>query len=95
MTSQIPGDPVRDLLALMAELEPSLDAGAVLAALGRAAAVPAGQRRVARAVTGDPGLLTGQGAGPRSRAFSSSSASLPLRARPRWPRLRAPATAGR
>jgi hypothetical protein len=62
VTSRIPGDPVGDLLALLAELEPSVGEAAVLSALWQAAANPAGQRRVARAVTGDPDLLTGQGA---------------------------------
>ena len=57
-----PGDPVGALLALLAELEPGLSPEAVLGALEQAAARPDGRRRVAAAVTGQPGLLTGQGA---------------------------------
>ena len=50
------------LLALMAELEPGLSPAAVLGALEQAAARHDGRRRIAAAVTGQPGLLTGQGA---------------------------------
>jgi hypothetical protein len=55
-------DPVGSLLALMAALDPALGEAAVLAALGQAAARPDGRRRIAAAVTAQPGLLTGQGA---------------------------------
>ena len=57
-----PGDPAGALLALMAKLEPALSPEAILGALGQAAARPDGRRRIAAAVTGQPGLLTGQGA---------------------------------
>jgi hypothetical protein len=57
-----PANPVGGLLTLIAELEPSLSEDAVLAALGQAAARPDGRRRIAAAVTGQPDLLTGQGA---------------------------------
>jgi hypothetical protein len=57
-----PGDPARALLALMARLEPALAPEAVLAALDQAAARPDGRRRIAAAVTGQPELLTGEGA---------------------------------
>ena len=57
-----PGDPVGALLVLMADLEPALSPEAVLGALEQAAARPDGRRRIAAAVTGQPGLLTGQGA---------------------------------
>ncbi len=57
-----PGDPAGALLALMARLEPELAPEAVLAALDQAAARPDGRRRIAAAVTGQPELLTGQGA---------------------------------
>jgi hypothetical protein len=57
-----PGDPAGALLALMAELEPALSPEAVLDALDQAAARPDGRRRIAAAVTGQPGLLTGRGA---------------------------------
>ena len=57
-----PGDPVGALLVLMADLEPALSPEAVLGALDQAAARPDGRRRIAAAVTGQPGLLTGQGA---------------------------------
>ena len=46
----------------MADLEPALSPEAVLGALGQAAARPDGRRRIAAAVTGQPELLTGQGA---------------------------------
>jgi hypothetical protein len=46
----------------MAGLEPALSPEAVLGALGQAAARPDGRHRIAAAVTGKPGLLTGQGA---------------------------------
>ena len=52
---------VSGLLALMAELEPGLSAETVLGALAQAAAHHAG-RRIAAAVTAQPGLLTGEGA---------------------------------
>jgi hypothetical protein len=57
-----PSDPAGALLALLAELEPALSPEAVLDALDQAAARPDGRRRIAAAVTGQPGLLTGQGA---------------------------------
>ena len=57
-----PGDPAGALLALMARLEPALAPEAVLAALSKAAARPDGRGRIAAAVTGQPELLTGQGA---------------------------------
>jgi hypothetical protein len=57
-----PANPVGGLLTLIAELEPSLSEDAVLTALGQAAARPDGRRRIAAAVTGQPDLLTGQGA---------------------------------
>jgi hypothetical protein len=57
-----PGDPAAALLALMAKLEPVLAPEAVLSALDQAAARPDGRRRIAAAVTGQPELLTGQGA---------------------------------
>ena len=61
-----PGCPDPDrpsaLLALMARLEPALAPEAVLAALDQAAARPDGPRRIAAAVTGQPELLTGEGA---------------------------------
>ncbi len=57
-----PGDPAGALLALMDRLEPALAPEAVLAALGQAAARPDGRRRIAAAVTGQPELLTGEGA---------------------------------
>ena len=57
-----PGDPAGALLALMARLEPALAPEAVLAALDQAAARLDGRRRIAAAVTGQPELLTGQGA---------------------------------
>ena len=57
-----PGDPAGALLALMAKLEPALAPETVLAALDQAAARPDGRRRIAAAVTGQPELLTGQGA---------------------------------
>ena len=57
-----PADPVDGLLIVMAKLEPELGRDAVLAALGQAAAMPDGQRRVAAAVAGQPDLLTGEGA---------------------------------
>ena len=57
-----PGDPAGDLLTLMARLEPGLSLEAVLGALDQAAVRRDGRRRIAAAVTGEPGLLTGQGA---------------------------------
>jgi len=57
-----PGDPAGALIALMTRLEPALAPDAVLAALDQAAARPDGRRRIAAAVTGQPDLLTGQGA---------------------------------
>jgi hypothetical protein len=57
-----PGDPVGALLALMAKLEPALSPEAILGALEKAAARRDGRRRLAAAVTGQPELLTGQGA---------------------------------
>jgi hypothetical protein len=57
-----PGDPVGALLALMAKLEPALSPEAILGALDQAAARRDGRRRIAAAVTGQPELLTGQGA---------------------------------
>ncbi|MCW2931946.1 MAG: hypothetical protein JWM19_2908 [Actinomycetia bacterium] len=57
-----PADPAGGLLTLMADLEPELSKDVVLAALGQAAARPDGRRRIAAAVTGQPDLLTGQGA---------------------------------
>jgi hypothetical protein len=57
-----PGDPVGDLLVLMAQLEPGLSLEAVLGALGQAAARGDGRHRIAAAVTAQPGLLTGEGA---------------------------------
>jgi hypothetical protein len=57
-----PGDPAGALLALLAELEPTLSPEAVLGALGQAAARPDGRRRIAAAVVAEPELLTGQGA---------------------------------
>jgi hypothetical protein len=53
---------VGGLLALMAELEPGLSAEAILGALEQAAARHDGRRRIAAAVTAQPGLLTGEGA---------------------------------
>ena len=78
-----PGDPVGALLALMAELEPGLSPEAVLGALEQAAARPDGRCRVAAAVTGQPGLLTGEGARAPSPASCGSSARSPARAPPR------------
>jgi len=46
----------------MTALDPALSEGAVLAALGQAAARPDGRRRIAVAVKAQPDLLTGQGA---------------------------------
>jgi hypothetical protein len=57
-----PGDPAGALVALMAKLEPALSPETILGALGQAAARPDGRRRIAAAVAGRPGLLTGQGA---------------------------------
>ena len=57
-----PGDPAGALLALMARLEPALTPETVLAALDQAAARPDGRRRIAAAITGQPELLTGEGA---------------------------------
>lgn len=55
------GDPFTELTNLVAGLDPALTPGTVLAALGRATARPAGQRRLAWAVTARPDLLTGAG----------------------------------
>jgi hypothetical protein len=57
-----PGDPAGALLALLAKLEPALSPEVILGALGQAAARPDGRCRIAAAVTGQPELLTGQGA---------------------------------
>lgn len=59
--SQLP-EQVSPLLALLTELEPALGTETVIAALREAAALPAGQRRIAREVADRPELLTGQGA---------------------------------
>jgi hypothetical protein len=56
------GDPAGALLALMAELEPSLSPEAILGALDQAAARRDGRRRMASAVIAEPELLTGEGA---------------------------------
>ena len=56
------GDPLHSLLALMETLEPALSAGVILGALEQSAARPDGRRRIAAAVTSQPGLLTGEGA---------------------------------
>ena len=55
-------DPASALLALLATPEPALSPEAVLGALDQAATRPDGRRRIAAAVTGQPELLTGQGA---------------------------------
>lgn len=55
-------DQVGPLLALLAELEPALGTETVIAALRAAAALPAGQRRIAEEVADCPELLTGWGA---------------------------------
>ena len=70
---------VGGLLALMAELEPTLSAEAVLGALGQAAARHDGRWRIAAAVTAQPGLLTGEGASapvPGVLRFISALASV-------------------
>jgi hypothetical protein len=56
------GDPAGILLALMAELEPSLSPEAILGALDQAAARRDGRCRIASAVIAEPELLTGEGA---------------------------------
>lgn len=53
---------VGPLLVLLAELEPALVTETVLAAVRAAAALPAGQRRIAQEVVDRPDLLTGQAA---------------------------------
>ena len=56
------GDPVAALAKVVAGLDPAFGGGAVVTALGRATARPAGQRRLAWAIVDQPGLLTGDGA---------------------------------
>jgi hypothetical protein len=56
-------DPVAAIVAIVARLEPALDAAAVTAAVGRAAPRAAMQRRLAWAFEDRPELLTGAGAG--------------------------------
>lgn len=53
---------VGPLLVLLAELEPTLETETVLAAVRQAAALPAGQRRIAQEIVDRPELLTGQAA---------------------------------
>jgi hypothetical protein len=53
---------VGPLLGLLAELEPALGAETIVAAVREAAALPAGQRRIAQEVVDRPELLTGQAA---------------------------------
>ncbi|MCX4581214.1 site-specific integrase [Streptomyces sp. NBC_01571] len=55
------GDPIRELTELITNLDPALDADAILTALGCATVRPAGQRRLAWAVVARPELLTGAG----------------------------------
>ena len=55
---------VGPLLMLLAGLEPTLNTETILAALRQAAALPAGQRRIAQEVVDRPELLTGQATAP-------------------------------
>ncbi|MFI5774729.1 site-specific integrase [Streptomyces sp. NPDC051658] len=55
------GDPFAMLAGLITTVDPTLDAGAVQAALDRATVRKAGQRRLAWAITAQPDLLTGAG----------------------------------
>ncbi len=57
---------VGPLLILLAQMEPALTADTVVAALREAAALPAGQRRIAQEVADCPELLTGHGASAAS-----------------------------
>ncbi|GAA0905074.1 hypothetical protein [Virgisporangium aurantiacum] len=50
------------LLVLLAELEPALGADTIVAAVRKAAAMPAGQQRIAQEIVDRPELLTGQAA---------------------------------
>jgi hypothetical protein len=53
---------VGPLLVLLAEFEPALGAETIVAAVREAAALPAGQRRIAQEVVDHPDLPTGQAA---------------------------------
>lgn len=55
------GDPLNELIALVAGIDPDMGADVVLGALGRATARPASQRRLAWAVLARPELLSGAG----------------------------------
>lgn len=55
------GDPFPLLIAIVAGIDPAVSAGTVTAALGKAAARPARQRRLAWAIVEQPALLTGEG----------------------------------
>ena len=55
------GDPVPLLIATVTEIDPAVSAGTVTAALGKATARPAGQRRLAWAIVDQPALLTSDG----------------------------------